>query len=460
MRQFKNFIFLLTLLTLFSVNIFAEEEIAQIPIDEEIDNKYLVIVPFSSDLINDFETNYVNKMMLQVSTKQIDYQVILSKFKDFKATKSTIIKLSLKIEKKKNGKYEVKTLLVDTRKRIIINKILRIRVKREKLIRNIQIALELLFYPLEQKLKEKKEKIRSSSTEKPVIVIPPTDTSLLDFKQRILSMQAALAAKFKMIKDKKQKYKKKLRKGLDTKEEDEDSNDVTPVMLKNLAALVKARQKKKPFNAKNIVLSELGAGYTTQTINSIDLIETISTIQYLTFNFNRVYFLDLEKKNALEFNFGLGKTFSAVEEDYGNYMKLVSAYYRKLGAGTSFGSSIDYETMNFTNLPVVGQEQKAANNSLIFASFRIKSNFKILKKNITLTLVYGVPISTTSEYETIVNSDGFTGSKIEIALNFGHVYRSLGLHVEIDIMDLTATTLSRELTASNTALVAYGTYKF
>jgi hypothetical protein len=459
----QRFIFILFILWMGQALAQQEQKVEKSEIDEK-NTKFLMIQPFTNKHLDEFETSFVNKMMLQVTTKQIEYQVALTRKRDLRATKGTIVNLELYIRKdEKTGLYRVKTLLADIKNKKIINKVERVNINRDKLIRNVQIALELLFYPVEKANEEKAKKAPPKTSVKGSKELQQIDKGLTDFRKRVLALKKELALKFAAIKAKNARKKKKKDKeseDSDSKKKESESTEQTSSAAQ-LAAQKRRQQQNKKGKPVKESFSELGLGYVSTSIDSKDIVETNSAISYVGVNYRMTQYLDLKKKNFIRMYAMVGTMVSDTQDvDVGNYMNIYGGYARFLYGPIYMGLMLSYETFNFANLPNIAKKLQPANINMLMANIVLGGRFFVFKNYTEIEVIIGNLMGASSEYETLQASTGITGSSTTVRVTWAKVYKSLGSMFEYTTSSLSATGGTRDVTASNTAMSIHAIYSF
>lgn len=135
-------IYFIVLTLLWNACAFTQEVVDDL---QNIPRTYLVLKPFETNLVNSFEQNQITKIMLQVSSKQKTYHLLMMDVRVLNdEQKANITELSLNVLKQ-DDLYLVEAELTDIKKNKKI-KIRRVRdIERKDLQRTIYLVLESLF---------------------------------------------------------------------------------------------------------------------------------------------------------------------------------------------------------------------------------------------------------------------------------------------------------------------------
>ena len=380
------------------------------PVEGEGDSpkKYLMITSFKNEGMTAFQLEQIDKIMLKVATKQVEYSLALGEGKDYEGVKSTLVSMQLQVEKKPLGFY-VKALLLDIKNKRVIKIVDKDMVREDNLLYRIQKCLEHLFIDTtkEPPLRESKKKsVTSQEEEKRVL---ENQKNLDSFRDRIKGIKVGIATTIKDIKqvqpriDTPEVVKDQKDTLVDPKD---DKNTLSSEMLakKNEEDFVEPPPKGKP-SPPFVITNAVKISYRQQNTHSEDIVLSDATFRYMCLDYQRGFFFDESKNNQALVGIAYGKLINSFTAKISDYTDLTLDYrYLFNSVGFAPGIGIEREGIAFINLPAAGGGLQGANNSLTMARVRLDYEFDLLKKTLIAGIQYGQNLMTQTDYTTLSNS--------------------------------------------------------
>jgi hypothetical protein len=428
----------------FFLLIFLPHSLLAQPIEGEGDapKKYLMITSFKNEAMTAFQLEQIDKIMLKVATKQVEYSLALGEGKDYEGVKSTLVSMQLQVEKKPLGFY-VKALLLDIKNKRVIKIVDKDMVKEDNLLYRIQKCLEHLFIDIakEAPIRETKKKSLTNQQEEKRTL--DNQKNLDSFRERIKGIKAGIASTIKDIKpvqpriDTPEIVKDQKDNKVDSKE---DNNASSSEMLakQDEAEFLDPPPKGKP-SPPFAIANAVKLTYRQQNTHSEDIVLSDATFKYMCLNYQRGLFFDVSKNNQLLLGIAYGKLINTFTAKIGDYTD-VSLDYRYIfnSVGFSPGIGIEREGIAFINLPAAGGGLKGANNTLTMARVRLDYEFEIFTKTFIAGIQYGQNLMTQTDYATLSNSSGLTGKKIQARLQWNNIWKII--HVEAEYFNFNLTS--------------------
>jgi hypothetical protein len=430
--------FIFFLLFLFTNQVWAQ------PIEGEGDapKKYLMITSFKNEGMTAFQLEQIDKIMLKVATKQVEYSLALGEGKEYEGVKSTLVSMQLQVEKKPVG-YYVKALLLDIKNKRVIKIVDKDMVREDNLLYRIQKCLEHLFIDTanEPPIREPKKKSLTSQEEEKRVL--ENQKNLDSFRDRIKGIKVGIATTIKDIKqvqpriDTPEVVKDQKDNQVDPKE---DKNSISAEMLvkKNEVEFFEPPQKGKP-SPPFVITNAVKITYREQNTHSEDIVLADATFKYMCLNYQRGFFFDESKNNQALLGIAYGKLINSFTAKISDYTDLTLDYrYLFNSVGFAPGIGIEREGIAFINLPAAGGGLQGANNSLTMARIRLDYEFDLFSKTIITGVQYGQNLMTQTDYTTVSNSSGLTGKKIQARLQLNNIYKII--HVEMEYFNFNLTS--------------------
>jgi hypothetical protein len=436
---------------------------------EDVENKpQLFVRPFIDKKFDSQEIRQVNKIMLQVSTKQIQYHMMLSKEERLKGSKKEVHILDLKVDQR--GKlYRVRAELRDLKKGQLRNKYSLKNFKRPELYRKIQVVLEILFLSELQKLIEKEERLQKAKDrgKKP----KPFDSGLDAFRKRILEIKKKLQNKLSAF-DKKRKKDKQQEEEDDKDKEDEEEEEEEEVAkaakskkkVKNLAR--KNKKKKRPVYEEFSYFSTGSRIQDSITGDQFDPnqepFKVFTQVPHLSLAYIRGQYLDTASTYFWVVEAEMGRLVKEFTKTIDHYMRL------QLGVGYDPKSNplyakLDFEreNFNFFNLVTIGGELQPANNTITWANVSLGTKFKVMSTR-TLRLIgsFGTLMALDSNYESFNNTTTVTGTKINVKILLENLWRRFGANFEYSLVTVEAVGPNEFVNIDGTQMLFSGIYTF
>ena len=126
----------------FSSQLFAADAINTPP------KKLMVVNPVKSEItLSDIEKRMINKIVLKTCARQTDYQIALGEIGVAREALTSIFQVDLTLTGNENN-LKISGVFLDEKNKILINKVVKERVERLHLMRNVELVMESLFVKL------------------------------------------------------------------------------------------------------------------------------------------------------------------------------------------------------------------------------------------------------------------------------------------------------------------------
>ncbi|MFZ4713673.1 MAG: hypothetical protein ACOYL6_08180 [Bacteriovoracaceae bacterium] len=434
--------------------------------DGEAPKKYLMIDSFNRPFLSTMQLDQINKTMLKVATKQLEYSLILGQGKEFEGIKVMLASMQLSVEKV-DSNFEIKGLLLDMKNKKVIKKIVEERVAENMLLHRIYVVLDKLFHPDVPVVKPRALKKKSLTDAAEAQRNLEDEKAADDFRDRIKGIKNGIAVTIEQIKDKEQESltkgdEAKSKNSASTSNQSDDKNNTSASNSKSKENGGDFEPPAKKASGPSLAsVNAIRLGYRTQTTDSKDLLETNTVFKFLVFGYERGFFLNADKSHQIMPGFTFGRLNNKFTTKVSPYTRM-SLEYRYILHTFHFAPGIGFEkeTLSFINLPSPGEGIKAANNNLTWLKARIDAEMTISKLSFLIGGYLAQNLMTKSDYPTVSYSSGLTGKKFGARLQWNDIIKSFHLEVEYFKINLSAEGGARPITYTSSGNSINALYTF
>jgi hypothetical protein len=436
------------------------------PIEGEGDapKKYLMITSFSKQGMTELQLDQINKIMLKVATKQVEYSLALGEGKNFEGVKSTLASMQLQIEKNASV-FSIKALLLDIKNKRVIKIETADFIQEANLLLQVKICLEKLFHPTKTeepaRWPKKKELIKNETEKREVENRQNVD----NFRDRIKGLKLGIATSIKDLKENQPRIdtQEVLKQQADSKtsQEEESKQSVNGKPSESAEVLALDPPPKPEVSPPFAIMNSMKFGYRVHNTNSKDLVTAVASFKYLNLTYERGFFFDFQKRNQLFLSLSYGKLMNKFTAKVSPYTDLILGYnYFFYDWGFAPGLFLERELFTFINLPTSGEGLVAANNQLNWLKLKFDYNFMIYKFDFITGFYFAKNMFTSSDYLTVSSSSGLVGNKVGFRLQWNNIWKILHSEFEYYKYDLIASGPGRDVTASNSGYVFNALFTF
>lgn len=357
-------------------------------------------------------------LTLQVVAKQPDYELLLSGGDTPTGSVVDMVAIESEVGRTKD-QYRIETRLLDLKSKKLIRKASRENIREEDLVRLFQGAIESLFIEDEKapKAQEQKTDIKTppvvppNQEKKPITTqTNPPDDKTLDFRQRVLALQAGVDKEIaKTVEEKEQ-----AQAAVAVKEAPKESPPSMKASLPANASVVEEPFKKPAFGKNYEKRHTIFLGYDTRQNESSYLIATSTKVSLLTLKAQgHIPTSFLDGRTAFSYDVGFSKILSAPLPYSSPYQ--IGAYGTYLGSNYIGSLGLLRDTTFFANLPGAGEGLKEQN--LIATWFKLKNEFLFdVKGPWKIGINYGIPFQVESTFAPLKSAKKWTGNSMQFVI--------------------------------------------
>jgi hypothetical protein len=341
---------------------------------------------------------------------------------------------------RQGDRYSFENRLVDVRSKNLLMKSGFQDVRGEDLIRLFKAGLEALFLPnpnpildeeslskpLEQKPKiESKPMVQPKKKKATTTQISQPDNYSLDFKKRVMDLQSGVDKQIVKAVDNIKEASKK------------EGPGQNPTMQPSHGGEENKLVQDGPDGKKNSQSypreHRLALGYETRDSSTVHNVDTSTKVSLITVRAGgHLPFGFWSGKLAYSYDLMLGRVMSFPYEVSSPYQLGLSATY--MGEKSRFSAGLLQESLFFVNLPTPGEGLRGA--QVVINWMRVRAETEVFGWK--LTGLYGVPISTQTNYSALKDSGNWGGNLLHLDLSLPWLVKSWETNIMMERLSLTA----------------------
>lgn len=409
-----------------SINAYCEEQ----TIKQKDERQKLEILPFEfkTGELNEIEIENIYSTIIRISAKQQVYSLLFKdKNNELKASyKQLKVIISSKVSKPPKLKtYLVQGIIIDSKTGQIIKKIVSRNIKRTKMLKEVELTLEILFnlkkiqedkHKEIKEIKKKKQRLKKANSKK-------SNKNSINFKKRILTIKNDIPSKLEKAKKVEALKKSNAANIREEKKKEQKEKERLSALADKKALQAQNKQSKRKLSKNWFYTYDANADYRVYSLNVEDdraVSETVkitNRINYLKINLGVNFIHKSYKLIEILLRIQANVPFSDDAYDFvqannyelGTLLHMTNWY-------TDFELSFKSDNIQFASLPVFGGSLQASNisfHSLKFSSMTLLSNFKIYIGTTIKTILFG---SNLSKHE--IDTDNLTGNSLSIDVKY------------------------------------------
>lgn len=413
-----------------SINAYSEEQ----TIKQKDDRQSLEILPleFKAGELGEIEIENINSTIIRISAKQQVYSLL---FKDKNnELKASYKQLKVILSSKKNKSpqqrtYVVQGLILDSKRGQIIKKIVSRKIKRAKILKEVELTLEILFnlkkkqenkHKEIKEIKKKIQRLKKASSKK-------NNRNTINLKKRILSIKNDIPSKLEKAKKIEALKKSNAAKSSEEKKKEQKEKERLSALAEAKEIQAQNKQSKRKLTKNWFYTYDANIDYRVYSLNVEDDRAVSETVKIS----NRINYLKMNLGiNFIHKNYKLMEILLRVQVNVpfsDDAFDFLQANNYELGTllhmpnwHTDFEFSLKSDNIQFASLPVFGGSLQATNigvNSLKFSSKTLLSSFKLYIGTTVKTILFG---SNLSSHE--ISTDNLTGNSLSIDIKYKNPY--------------------------------------
>ena len=389
--------------------LFSNFSIAQI--DEEEESVSLIIEnPKIPQNFSENEKNQSGKIILKACTKVKGYQIIIGEFDPVKKAKFQVHVVEVEVLQDEKSNFTMTAKLFDEKSKKLINKVSFENVEKISYFRELERLMNELFLSVDlekEKEAKKNQNLKKVSEARGGAPVAEAQTSNINFRERIMALKSGVDASVKELAQVTE-VNKDLDKGADAEGKTQESKPSIAAKTDGLQEDLEFDKlpPKNPSFQNPKPVQKFGLIYKDFSTNSKDgIIDLDTRIRYLGIAYNYQRPFKFGSDLFWHFNGEIARIQSKTEQSFAPYLHaagLFGHYFRRQVFFLRGG--LDIETLNFTNLPVIGGGLQACNVRMINGLLGAQLGGHLLKKPIVLGIDYTKPFYPWSDNSQVKNS--------------------------------------------------------
>ena len=451
-------------LILFPILLFSSFTFAQTEGEEEAIS--LVIEnPKIPATFSETEKNQSGKIILKACTKVRGYQIIIGEFDPVIKAKFQVHVVEVEVMMNANSNYTMSARLFDEKTKKLINKVTFENVEKLSYFRELERMMNELFLPVNLEVEKESKKVKNpKKTSKARGPTPPTeaDTSNLNFKERIMSLKSGVDATLKNLADatKIEKAEDKPTDGSGKAQEQKPAMVAQSNRVESDFMMDKIPPKNPSFpNTKPV--HKIGLMVKNYATNSKDgIIDLDTKLVYFGMAYRYQKPIAYGSDEFIQATAEIGRVQSKSDQNFPPYLHLASAYghlFRKYG--TFLRGGVDADTLNFTNLPVIGGGLQSCNVKLVTGLVGVQWSGVFFNKPIVIGGDYLRPVYGLSSNSQVKKSK-VEGHGLKGTFMISELYFNLHLKLDYFVTNYDFISSDTKLTTSTQGFAINVNYVF
>lgn len=407
----------------------------------------------------ELEKNQADKIVLKSVTKVKDYQLMIGTLDQTLKVKHSIHYVSVIVIESPKDVFSINARLFDERVKKLIKKIVVEKVEKNSFFRELEKAMNELFFPTEPPGKPLEVKETKRPPKKPKNLTAPdeNDAANIAFKQRIMNLKIDIDKKIvKIIEEKEQAEQEAKTKKKNLPSPPPKAAVVSETPFTEEPEPVTEFPPVNPIQKLGLFYQRLTTNYAgapfdddfDSGVNDKQLeVNTSLTYTGLSYLYQRP--IKSNTDHYIQGEVDLAKSMRKTENEVSPYIRLASNYGYFLRDWNFFPhTGLEIDTQSFIVLTRVGEGLSTANNQILNLRFGGKVSTRYFNQLLSFSLLYSLPIYLRSDNE-IMKEAKVTGNKLNFSFLAIGLYKRINLQADYFLSKYTYSNSLTDLTTDS-----------